>query len=214
MAVNDNIIAEMAGLTVDGDEKEPHHGVTVSEEMAGVYVFRFHHEIDLEDALEMSPCTFGNHLLLFDRFGNHGSPSDVPLHHVQLWVQIYGLPSGFHSDAVLKRLNDSLGEFIKADANNFARGWNSYMRIRIKKDVRTAIVTGTWIRQEKGAWSSITFQYENLPNFCYVCGFLGHTKRFCPEQLNRKDKPVVCRYGPELHATKRRVQNNIEAQWL
>lgn len=45
------------------------------EEVAGIYIFHFFYEVDLEDAMDVSPCTFSNHLPLLNRLGSHGSPS-------------------------------------------------------------------------------------------------------------------------------------------
>ncbi|KAJ8774797.1 hypothetical protein K2173_017243 [Erythroxylum novogranatense] len=204
MAEDDATFIEMINLSIEGDEDEamkqtlasfwqPFMGVTISKETEGLYLFRFYHNVDVERTLDMYPCTFLNNLFLLN--------------------QIHGLDSGFRFEAVLKRLGNFLGEFVSSDPNNFHRSWNSYMQIRIKKDVRTPIVGTKKLRHEKGNWFTVSFVWEKLPNVCFICGMLDHTEKFCRCLLESHVKQVVHHFSPEIRAS-RRNQSTIGSRWL
>ncbi|KAK4420114.1 hypothetical protein Salat_2424300 [Sesamum alatum] len=49
---------------------------------------------------------------------------------------------------------------------------------RVSLDVRRPLFRKTKIRS-LGQEMVITFAYERLGNFCYLCGILGHMEKFC-----------------------------------
>lgn len=57
------------------------------------------------------------------------------------------------------------------------------------------------------------FLYERVPNFCYICGIIGHGEKFCTRLLDMEGKPVR-NFGPEMRAGSRAKQFNIGARWL
>ncbi|CAH9070814.1 unnamed protein product [Cuscuta epithymum] len=47
---------------------------------------------------------------------------------------------------------------------------------------------GTNLKKEgKSYW--VDFKYEKLPNFCFICGLIGHSDKFCP--LNYEEDIVL-----------------------
>ena len=59
--------------------------------------------------------------------------------------------------------------------------------------------------QEKGR--EVTFKYEHLPDFCYICGVIGHNDRDCPSKQKWDTKQE---YGPWLKANTWRVSPSEE----
>lgn len=70
------------------------------------------------------------------------------------------------------------------------------------------------MRHKKGEWFEVYFVYEKLINFCFICGMLDHTKRFGRSLLDRKDKPIMRKFDPELRASFSRNNNFIGVRWL
>ena len=64
------------------------------------------------------------------------------------------------------------------DDNNFGL-WRNYMRIRVFLDVRVPLKRKRKVRIVNGEWAMISFTYERLGTFCFLCGLLGHSDHFC-----------------------------------
>ncbi|MCI27837.1 hypothetical protein A2U01_0049037 [Trifolium medium] len=46
---------------------QPVKGVTIKEAKPGLFLFRFNHQLDMEEVLQNGPWTFDNHLLVLER---------------------------------------------------------------------------------------------------------------------------------------------------
>ncbi|KAL0367757.1 UNVERIFIED_CONTAM: hypothetical protein Sradi_3665800 [Sesamum radiatum] len=57
--------------------------------------------------------------------------------------------------------------------------WDSSMRLWVALDISKPLKRFLRLRTEKGEGSVVSFTYERLPNFCYLCGLLGHIDRNC-----------------------------------
>ncbi|KAL0458851.1 UNVERIFIED_CONTAM: hypothetical protein Slati_0512300 [Sesamum latifolium] len=53
------------------------------------------------------------------------------------------------------------------------------MRMRVSIDVTKPLKRVFKLRTTLGDELLLSFTYEKLPNFCYLCGCLGHLSRFC-----------------------------------
>ncbi|KAF4374678.1 hypothetical protein F8388_020199 [Cannabis sativa] len=58
------------------------------------------------------------------------------------------------------------------------------------------------------------FQYEHLPTFCFICGIIGHSERFCAKRFDQDIDQIVKPYGIGMKAQLRRRHHQIGAQWL
>ncbi|KAL0406226.1 UNVERIFIED_CONTAM: hypothetical protein Slati_3936500 [Sesamum latifolium] len=55
--------------------------------------------------------------------------------------------------------------------------WGSSMRLRVALDISKPLKRFLRLRTVRGEGSIVSFTYERLPNFCYLCGLLGHIDR-------------------------------------
>ncbi|CAN1753319.1 hypothetical protein LINPERHAP1_LOCUS5120 [Linum perenne] len=53
------------------------------------------------------------------------------------------------------------------------------MRLRVTLDIRQPLKREKRVRRNQGASVVCKFRYEKLPNFCYICGKLGHIDMYC-----------------------------------
>ncbi|VFR03295.1 unnamed protein product [Cuscuta campestris] len=173
----------------------PEEGMVVKEVGAGLYIFQFGALAEMERVMEMCPWSFNNQALLLERLGRSQDPSEVSLHHLYVWVRVYGLKRGFFSERVAQRLGNEIGQFVEADPKNFSNPWSSYLRIRVKLDVQKPLKKGTRLKREGKEWFHVDFAYERLPTFCFVCGRLGdrntkffHAQASERQRLNRIDR--------------------------
>lgn len=61
---------------------------------------------------------------------------------------------------------------MEYDGTNNLGVWRNYMRIGVLLDVRVPLKRKKKIRMANGAWSMISFTYERLGSFYFLCGLL------------------------------------------
>lgn len=100
---------------------------------------------------------------------------NIPLNHVEFWVQIHGLLTGMMIEKVGRTMATFIGSFVEYDKNNNTSFWREYMRLRVRIDVSQPLKKLTRVKNKGGDWSMVKFKYERLNVFYFVCGRLGHT---------------------------------------
>jgi len=97
-------------------------------------------------------------------------------------------------------LGNHIGKLLKYDFNNNYGPWRRYMRLRVAMNV-TEPLKQCWEFETDGADPvTVFFKHENLGNFCYVCGLLGHTDGFCPKRFEKGFTEGTKKWGPSLKA--------------
>ncbi|GAU45522.1 hypothetical protein TSUD_186790 [Trifolium subterraneum] len=121
------------------DVWRPVKGMTVKEATQGLYLFKFFHPLDVEEVLKGGPWTFDSFTLIIDRLKIGVALQDIPLFHVNFWVQIHDVPIGMMLETVGKSLANYIGEFVEYDKNNNTSFWRKYMRVKVRVDVRSPL---------------------------------------------------------------------------
>jgi hypothetical protein len=161
------------------DVWRPVKSMTVKEASPGLYLFKFFHPLDVEGVLKGGPWTFDNFTLIIERLKIGVALHDIPLFHVNFWVQIHDVPIGMMIEKVGKGLAQYIGEFVEYDKNNNTSFWRKYMRVKVRVDVRSPLKTEKKIKLNGGMGGVVKFKYEKLGLFCFVCGVLGHADNKC-----------------------------------
>ncbi|XP_019176855.1 PREDICTED: uncharacterized protein LOC109172160 [Ipomoea nil] len=144
-----------------------------------LFLFQFPHPKDLQRILDDGPWSFENHLLLCEQVPPGIRPEEVILDSVPFWVQIHGLPAMDASPDFIIKIGDYIGSFIASDPFNFGGAWKSFYRIRARMNVLDPIKRRMKLIRRDGSTHWVTFKYERLGTFCYCCGCLGHSDKFC-----------------------------------
>lgn len=111
---------------------------------------------------------------------------NVVLWFMNIWIQIHDLPNGFMSEEVGKQLENFFGEFIMCDVKNYTSIWRESMRLKMKIDVRKPLKRKKKITRINGTEFVVTCKYECLGEFCFSCGLVSHTERFCRKNLDKR----------------------------
>lgn len=64
----------------------------------------------------------------------------------------------------------------------------------------------------QGCWAN--FKYEGVPTFCYICGIIGHSEKFCEKIFETPPELIEKPYGSWMRAEPRRRNHTIGSKWL
>ena len=112
--------------------------------------------------------------------------------------------------AVGKQIGNFIGTFVEYDTSTNTGLWNAFMRIRVQLEVRQPLKQWKRIRGNNGKSPLIHFKYERLSTFCYMCGMLGHWKRFC-EKYSPNEGEGTQGWSPDLRAQMRKPPDTEES---
>nr|GLL20147.1 uncharacterized protein LOC109173053 [Ipomoea trifida] len=192
----------------------PRKGVAAKELSNNTYLFQFFHELDMQRVLDNGPWSFEQNLLILAKISPEIPPLSMPLDSADFWVQLHDLPLGFFSDRAAMAIGNFIGEFIRTDEDAF-NGWRkSFLRIRVRLNIHKPLVSQMRIRRNGGDWSWINFKYERLPNFCFICGFIGHTEMYCPKPIDDPNFSAERKFGASLRAPNRRPSPVTGNRWV
>uniref|UniRef100_A0A803QSS3 Reverse transcriptase n=1 Tax=Cannabis sativa TaxID=3483 RepID=A0A803QSS3_CANSA len=169
---------------------KPGKGVYIKELDANRFLFQFFHKIDIKRVIEGSPWYFNRKALIISRMKNKSNPRCITL------------------------VGNYMGAFVESCPNNFMGIWRDYMRIRVTIDLSKPLKRQMRLRKLSEEWFWITFKYENVPTFCFICGMSGHSERFCAKLFNTSANEITKPYGEWMKAPLRRRKKLIGAQWL
>ncbi|KAF4371299.1 hypothetical protein F8388_023459 [Cannabis sativa] len=139
---------------------KPGMGMYVKELGGNKYIFQFYHETDIQRVMDMSPWTFKNSPCIFERLKPGDVPREVPLHHLDIWVQLHDIRSGFKTERVVWDAGKYIGGFIKSDENNFNGFWRDYLRVQVRLNIEKPLKHRMKLQQIGGDWFWIKFHYK------------------------------------------------------
>lgn len=157
---------------------------------------------------------FDNAMMALEKIPAGEDPVRVPLWHVNIWIQIYGLPMGFKTENVGKQLGNFFGEFLQYDVKNNSSIWRECMRIRVRIDVRKPLKRKKKIIKKDGTELIVNCKYERLGEFCFTCGMVTHTDRACRRFIDKRGDDLEKEWGIWLKAPQRRVAGQGQSKWL
>lgn len=118
------------------------------------------------------------------------------------------------SEAVGHQLGNFFGEFVSYDPKNDSSIWRECMRIKIRLDVRKPLKRKKKIKRRNGSEFVVSCKYERLGDFCFACGLVTHTERFCRKSLDTRSEGGVQEWGSWLRAQTRRGAGQGGSKWL
>jgi 14-3-3 protein epsilon len=193
---------------------KPVKGVTIKEAPSGKFLFHFAHPLDMEAVLNGGPWSFDNNMLILERVQLGMQIEHIPLHSVNMWVQVHDLPMGLMKERNGIRMANYIGSFLEYDKNNNSTFWRQYMRIRVKIDVRRPLKKDTKVMNKEGEWCTVKFKYEKLGIFCFVCGIMGHGENKCEVRFSMEHDNGVREWSAEIRADSRRPGGRLASRWL
>ncbi|KAL0411404.1 UNVERIFIED_CONTAM: hypothetical protein Slati_3730100 [Sesamum latifolium] len=185
----------------------PAKGIEVTFIENGRFLLKFHHPIDRARVLDSGTWALDKNLIVLAIVAENENSAEVDLTWCEFHVRIHGLPIRKMTVDIARFIGGRIGRLQDSDQDNSAQSWGSYMRIQVALDVSKPLPRALKLRTVLGDEQLVFFTYERLPNFCYLCGRIGHISRWCEVrfQADFVDPGENAPYGPWLRAIGRMV---------
>ncbi|CAN6199624.1 unnamed protein product [Urochloa humidicola] len=182
----------------------PIKGVSCKDLGENQFLFTFHQATGKRRALEEGPWMFGKDLVIMVDYDESKSLDELEFAFIPMWVRVFKLPFGMMHRATGEVIGAEMGEFMEMDKEEDGSAVGRFLRIKVKWDIRKPLMRGATVVsvKEDGGETPLwcPLEYEFLPDFCYVCGLIGHTDKLCETKLKQGEpKPFSksLRFIPE-----------------
>ncbi|KAK1380443.1 CCHC-type domain-containing protein [Heracleum sosnowskyi] len=192
----------------------PGRGMYVKDLGSNRYIFQFYHELDINRVMEGSPWTFGRFQLVFERLKEGDNPREMEINKMDIWVQLHGMSAGFMSQRVVTDIGNYIGVFVESDANNFIGAWREYLRVRVTLTLNKPLKRRMRLKKNDSNWCWVNFKFEGIPTFCFICGLIGHSEKYCEKLFDIPADQITKPYGVWMRAEPKRKTHSMGARWL
>ncbi|KAJ4846735.1 hypothetical protein Tsubulata_010211 [Turnera subulata] len=180
----------------------------VLEVRVNTFLYTFDCESEKQRALDGAPWNLSRLHLCLKEWSPDVVFNSISFNFLDFWVQMRGLPPHYMRLSKAKRVGTLFMEVLEVNLpSDDSILWVEMFLIRVRVDVNKPLPTGfiTKDRMEDAA-IRISFQCEDLGDYCYYCGMIGHLEKdyeLCMADLKagRRCQNLGV-YGPELRATK------------
>ncbi|XP_060965472.1 uncharacterized protein LOC133034398 [Cannabis sativa] len=193
---------------------QPGMGMFVKKLEENRFLFQFYHEVDIQRVINGSPWTFDRMQLIIQRLPVGGDPNLIQLNHLDIWVQIHDVKPDCMKEATVRGIGNTMGKFVENDPKNFIGVWRDYLRVRVTLDIRKPLRRRLKLTHENGSWFWVHFKYERVPTFCFICGVMGHSDKFCSKLFQQPLDQIAKPYGDFMIAQPQRSYKHLGARWL
>lgn len=152
--------------------------------------------------------------MLFERLKEGDNSRAVVINKIDLWVQLHGMDPGFMSLRVVMDVGNYIGTFVESNTNNFVGVWRDFLRVRVTIDIDKPLQRRMKLRKSEKQWCWAKFKYEGVPTFCFICGLIGHSEKFCARIFDIPIETIEKSYGSWMRAEPKRRNHTIGTKWL
>uniref|UniRef100_A0ACD5U8J1 Uncharacterized protein n=1 Tax=Avena sativa TaxID=4498 RepID=A0ACD5U8J1_AVESA len=165
----------------------PMKGIDVKDLGENIFLFTFHQASGKKKAVEEGSWTFDKGLLVMEEFDADKALDDYVFNKIPIWVRIFKLPLGMMNRATREKIGDQIGEYVGIVGVENGLAMGQYLRVKVKLVISKPLMRGTMVEVgEGGKVKWCPFEYEFLPDFCFICGIIGHTDRECSIKLKKR----------------------------
>jgi hypothetical protein len=167
----------------------PIKGIECKELGDNCFLFTFLQASRKRRALDDGPWMISKELLVVVDFDGSKSLDEVDFSSIPIWVRIGRLLMGLMNKAVAETLGDEIRSFMEVDCENDDLAAGRFLRVKVRLDIRQPLRQGLVVEVGEGGgdrWCPL--QYEYLPDFCCVCGIIGHTDKMCSKKIAAGEK--------------------------
>ncbi|XP_012834055.1 PREDICTED: uncharacterized protein LOC105954917 [Erythranthe guttata] len=181
---------------------QPVKGCSFSPIGPNRFVIYFEHPLDLKHAKSGCPWILEKNALLLQELDQNSDPTTTDIIWMPIVVRLHHIPIGQRSVLVATLMGNKIGSTVEVlNANQLRTA--QFIRVKVTIDVMKSLKRGMYLHTVDGSKTWISFTYERLPNFCFLCGVLGHGENRCPTRYeeNFVDPGTDLPYGTWLRAS-------------
>ena len=154
---------------------------------------------------QQGPWHLNKSPLMLDVYPNKLTNLGQILDEVSFWVHLCNLPINRHDYTSFTKIEKRIDHVINLDLRDGFQ-WNKYAMAKVSLNVNMPLSYGVIITNSRGNKVWMSFKYEHLLNFCYICGLSNDTKIKCPQNTRSPFKQNQL-YGSFLRASP--INNNF-----
>ncbi|KAL0433422.1 UNVERIFIED_CONTAM: hypothetical protein Slati_2676500 [Sesamum latifolium] len=155
----------------------------------GRILLRLKHIIEKQRAQEGCPWSFEKNILILKPIGELENPMHVALDDCDFYTHVHDLPLSMMNLGMTTLISNRFGSFRDLESDDTGCSWGATMRIWVSLNVHQPLKRALKLRSPTGKELVGRFTYERLPNFCYLCGRLGHIDKAPIPGANRTQVP-------------------------
>lgn len=167
--------------------------VTFKVKGDNLFLVQFHCLGDWTRVMEGGPWLFRGAPVVLEEYDGFSNIHEYKLNRIPVWTRIQGIPDGLmKSKEIAEKVARKVGEppvTVMVDEGRINP--TSYLRARVQLDKALVRVITITLKDTR----KYLVQYEKLPNFCYVCGIMGHELTECGDGVHDANK---CGWGEWL----------------
>lgn len=101
-------------------------------------------------------------------------------------------------------IGNHIGKFIESDVNNFVGVWRDHFCVRVSIPLDFSLKRRMKLRRSSTEWCWVKFKYEPVPTFCFICGLVGHSDKFCSKLFDNPSEEIEKPCGSWMRADPKR----------
>ncbi|XP_026396882.1 uncharacterized protein LOC113291575 [Papaver somniferum] len=177
----------------------PTGAVSITDIGSGYYNAKFQFLCDMETALQGTPWSVKEDLMLLERCKEEFLIEDYDFKYVYFWIHIHGLPLSMMNKEKVFNIIKEIENPYPIDSE-LASKRGKYAKVRVRLNITKPLPKDMIITLKSKKKITITFRYEKLPRLCFFCGYFGHIMKQCPH-LSKKLEEIP-NLSPEEFAYK------------
>lgn len=143
-----------------------------------LFILHFNHPLDRTHAMEGCPWLLDRHALLLALIPPDVTPEAMVLTEMNIVVRLNDVPVSHRNPDMARKLCAMIGSVLEVIPPK-GEYYQAYIQVKVQIDISEPIVQGMFLRMANGVSKWISFTYERLPVYCYLCGIIRHLEMKC-----------------------------------
>ena len=126
-----------------------------------VFMFSFHHEVDLHKVFTRRPWSIRGAHMVLKRWSPDLTWQEVDFSTSSIWVQVHVLPTLWRTEENLRKIGSRVGAALEVKLIGEPGGmWRKFIRLRVEMDLSNPLIPGVFLPQpgKNELWVGLTHQ--------------------------------------------------------